>query len=405
MDSLTQIVLGAAVGEVVMGKRIGNRAMVWGAIGGTIPDLDVIGNLFMGEVESLAFHRGISHSFFFAIVFPFAMAWLTRRWYLANFRSRFWYPLARWFLYLFLYLALTALILLICFYFSSLGGIIALGLMTISGYFIFNAKFQNRIQESKFKQEGILFKNWYWLYFWVILTHIILDIFTTYGTQALLPFSNARLAISSIAVVDPIYTIPFLFTLVRASCLPKHSSGRRHWVYAGLIVSSTYLLLTVFNKRHVNFIHQSQLISQRIHFNRTFSSPTIFNNLVWNLVADQDSHYIVADYGLLDSLQTLKHLRKIPKNHSLIESIQSTEEINILKWFSNNYFSVETLDSLKWKYCDLRFGTGMEVDHCVFSFEIEKVPGMDLIVVTPNRNMDPDIKTSLYLFWQRIKGL
>ena len=30
MDSLTQIILGAAVGEVCLGKRIGNRAMLWG---------------------------------------------------------------------------------------------------------------------------------------------------------------------------------------------------------------------------------------------------------------------------------------------------------------------------------------------------------------------------------------
>ncbi|MEY3010031.1 MAG: hypothetical protein RLZZ314_673, partial [Bacteroidota bacterium] len=35
MDSLSQIVLGAAVGEVVLGRRIGNRAMVWGAVAGT----------------------------------------------------------------------------------------------------------------------------------------------------------------------------------------------------------------------------------------------------------------------------------------------------------------------------------------------------------------------------------
>ena len=38
MDSLTQIVLGAAVGEAVLGKKVGNKAMLWGAIAGTIPD-------------------------------------------------------------------------------------------------------------------------------------------------------------------------------------------------------------------------------------------------------------------------------------------------------------------------------------------------------------------------------
>ncbi|NND88620.1 MAG: metal-dependent hydrolase, partial [Flavobacteriaceae bacterium] len=41
MDSLTQIVLGASVGEAVLGKKIGNKAIWYGAIGGTIPDLDV----------------------------------------------------------------------------------------------------------------------------------------------------------------------------------------------------------------------------------------------------------------------------------------------------------------------------------------------------------------------------
>ena len=41
MDSLTQIVLGGAIGELVARRKMGNRAVLWGAIAGTIPDLDV----------------------------------------------------------------------------------------------------------------------------------------------------------------------------------------------------------------------------------------------------------------------------------------------------------------------------------------------------------------------------
>ena len=33
MDSLTQIVLGASVAEATLGKKIGNKAIVLGAIG------------------------------------------------------------------------------------------------------------------------------------------------------------------------------------------------------------------------------------------------------------------------------------------------------------------------------------------------------------------------------------
>ena len=66
MDSLTQIVLGAACGEIVLGKKIGNKALLFGAIGGTIPDLDVfVGRLlFDNEILVMAFHRGFMHSIF-----------------------------------------------------------------------------------------------------------------------------------------------------------------------------------------------------------------------------------------------------------------------------------------------------------------------------------------------------
>ncbi|BDD11198.1 membrane protein [Fulvitalea axinellae] len=67
MDSLTQIVLGAAVGEIVGGKRLGNKAPLWGAVAGTIPDLDI---LFAphGAIAYHIQHRGFSHSILFAIL-------------------------------------------------------------------------------------------------------------------------------------------------------------------------------------------------------------------------------------------------------------------------------------------------------------------------------------------------
>ena len=68
MDSLTQAVLGATVGEVVLGKKVGNKAPLWGAVAGTIPDLDVVLNFFVGEVQSTLWHRTFSHSLFMLTV-------------------------------------------------------------------------------------------------------------------------------------------------------------------------------------------------------------------------------------------------------------------------------------------------------------------------------------------------
>lgn len=79
MDSLTQIVLGAAVGEVVLGKKIGNKAMLYGAIAGTIPDLDVFASYFTDTVSALEIHRGFTHSILFSIVFAPIFGWLVTR--------------------------------------------------------------------------------------------------------------------------------------------------------------------------------------------------------------------------------------------------------------------------------------------------------------------------------------
>ena len=63
MDSLTQATLGAAVGEAVLGRKVGNRAILWGAVCGTIPDLDVFVPLG-GPVADFTYHRSWSHSIF-----------------------------------------------------------------------------------------------------------------------------------------------------------------------------------------------------------------------------------------------------------------------------------------------------------------------------------------------------
>ena len=89
MDSVSQIALGAAVGEAVLGRKLGNKAILWGAVGGTIPDLDIITAPFLSEIDSLAFHRGISHSIFFAVVAGLLFGWLLHRLHSSNYYRNF----------------------------------------------------------------------------------------------------------------------------------------------------------------------------------------------------------------------------------------------------------------------------------------------------------------------------
>lgn len=67
MDSVTQILLGAAVTAAVAAPRHRRMALVLGGALGTLPDLDVLID-FGGDVWNFTDHRGFSHSLF---VLPF----------------------------------------------------------------------------------------------------------------------------------------------------------------------------------------------------------------------------------------------------------------------------------------------------------------------------------------------
>lgn len=98
MDLVTQTVLGAAVGEVALGRKAGNKAIMWGAVGGLIPDLDVLVSPFFSEVDGLFVHRGFSHSLIFAFLLAPLLGWLIHQIHKEkmNIRRREWTVLIFW---------------------------------------------------------------------------------------------------------------------------------------------------------------------------------------------------------------------------------------------------------------------------------------------------------------------
>lgn len=76
MDSITQGVLGAAIGEAILGKETGNKGAILGAAVATLPDLDVALYLFYDKFEMLSIHRGFSHSIVFSILGALLLAFI-----------------------------------------------------------------------------------------------------------------------------------------------------------------------------------------------------------------------------------------------------------------------------------------------------------------------------------------
>ncbi len=76
MDSLSQIALGASVGVAAMGRRTAPwKAALWGAVAGTLPDLDVV--IDHGDpILNMVLHRAETHAPFWLTLFslPFSAA-------------------------------------------------------------------------------------------------------------------------------------------------------------------------------------------------------------------------------------------------------------------------------------------------------------------------------------------
>jgi len=313
MDSLTQIILGAACGEAILGKKIGNRALLFGAIGGTIPDLDVfIGRLlYQNEIQAMAFHRGFMHSIFFAIIGCFVFGWLTYKLY--DFGKR--------------------------------------------------------------KQTTTL-KDWVLLFFWSIFTHPILDCFTPYGTQLFTPFINYRVAFNNISVADPLYTVPFLLCMIVLMFYNRKKTRRKWWLKAGIYTSSAYMIFTIANKFHMDAVFEKSFINKGIPYTRFSAQPTIFNNILWYAVAESETQYHLAYYSLLDKSNTTDSVITVDKNHGLLDmSDKNLNTLTWFSKNYFNLSKKEAANT--YKYTDLRYPmlNPNDPNTSVFNFTLYKNKG------------------------------
>lgn len=295
MDSVTQFVLGAAVGEATLrggDRHDGQRAFTWGAVLlggfiGTLPDLDVLLTPFLSGPKALASHRGLSHSLFFCtLVTP-----------------------------------------------------------SLAGLF-----------QKLFSEHAVSTKRWL-LFVWLGLnTHWMLDCFTMYGTQVFQPFSNYPVSGAAVFIVDPLYTLPLLFcTLVSvfSGYGPKRHNPKG--VYLGLLLSTLYLGLAVSSKFIVWREFEKSWALRGQDYRRMVTVATPFNSIVWYAYVDTGENVWVADCSLFDGDFRDITWQKIPKNTELLSGFGEGPAGEVLLWFCRGFYRVHLIDG-KPIFVDLRLG-------------------------------------------------
>lgn len=300
MDSLTQIAFGAAVGGAVAGRRAGWRAFAWGAVIGTVPDLDSFYD-YGSPVANFTWHRGYTHSLVMQTVAAPLLALPIHRIH-RQCRASYW----RW---------LAAV----------------------------------------------------WL---VLVTHALLDSFTIYGTQLLLPFSDYPFGLGSIFIIDPLYTLPLLVGLFGAWRLARDREQAWRWNAAGLVIATAYLLWTVTAQQWVQQRAQAAVARAEIPAERVWATPTAINSVLWRIIAVGDEAHWEALYPIGSGRPI--EFRRYPNHPELLEGIEDEWAVQRLQYFTKGFYSVTERDG-DVVITDLRMG---QVQYYVFAYRVgERVDG------------------------------
>lgn len=215
----------------------------------------------------------------------------------------------------------------------------------------------------------------------ILVTHPLLDFFTSYGTQLTWPI-DGYYALSSIFIIDPLYTVPLLiaigFTL-------KYPQRALRYNSIALLLSSLYLGWGVY-AQHLIYERTEQTLRALnlpragISTAQIFITPTPLNTVLWRVVVLDGDRYLEGLASLLD---------KDTEIHFLVQqndpwpTQQKPSLWQDLRTFSHDLLSYQ-IEQNKFIVTDLRMGMGNNYAF-QFLFVEQNTQGQWLLVDPPQR--------------------
>ena len=309
VDSLTQAALGAVVGELVLGRQLGRRAIAWGVLFGTLPDLDVVFDWILPTAWGLVMHRGISHS----LLLIGLLTWLLAK------------PLAkRW-----------------------EDGKKAGKKKPAKG----KGKKAAKETVSVTPQRAACFVFLAWG------THVLIDVFTVYGTGVLDPLPVPRLSTDNISIIDPLVTIPLVVAVIIGLFVKpeewKIGKGIRSASWC-LGISAFYVFLSFLAKLSISRAVDSDMAKRGVSWQRKMEAPTIGNIVLWRAVVDRPGEFWIGYRSVFDPAGQAIRWTVVPKHEEIAAKHADAREVKIVKWFSKGWWIARESADGVW-LADMRF--------------------------------------------------
>ena len=300
------MLLGAAIGQTCFSHKLGRRAAWWGAVGGTIPDLDVVVIPFLGRIGEFLYHRGPTHSLVFGPVVGPLLGYAVWRWYRRAQRKD--------------------------------------GTEEASPVAILGAR--------------SLLPAWIGLFVLVLMTHPLLDIFTTYGTVLFWPFSDARIALNGVAITDPAYSFILIFALLIGSWYRARPAIAMRVGAFALALSTAYLFYALSIHHRTEAFVANQLRSEGIATENVKAYPTILQPYLRRIVVRTPDTVRVGFVSMWKP-QRIEWSEFSEDEHPFVQRLRDTEDGQVFEWFAMGQ-TVSTVrtndDEIVIELDDIRYG-------------------------------------------------
>jgi inner membrane protein len=248
--------------------------------------------------------------------------------------------------------------------------------------------------------------KWFYLFSINVFAHLFIDAFNAYGTAWFEPFSDRRFSFHILYVADPFFSFwPLLAFIVLA--IGKWNYHLRHKIaMTGLALAGVYLGYAASNKLGVDADLRAELVEKGIPINQYeyLLTPAPFNSWLWYVVAQDEKGFYVGYRSVFDKGSETK-LKFFPRNAHLLDAVVNREEVENLKKFAGEYYTVEKRGDTT-VFNVLRFGQiagWLYPDEKFVFYYFLDMPEANLLTVQRGRFSKWDRKT-FKAFLRRISG-
>jgi inner membrane protein len=241
-----------------------------------------------------------------------------------------------------------------------------------------------------------IWRRWSLAIWLAMATHPLLDAITVYGTQLLQPFTDEAYGVGSIFIIDPLYTLPLLASVMLA--LRRPVAYGLKWNLRLLAFSSIYLAWSMVAQAWAQSQVQRVLSTQGIQAQALLVTPAPLNTLLWRAVVVQGDHYLEGYYSLFDAGRPVRWTVH-PRGSDLMQIQAHHPHVQRMLRFTDGMVRLRIENGNLW-LTDLRMG---QQGAYVFDFDLGPplAPGQTPPAAVQH-SQRPPVQESLQWLWARM---